>query len=781
MASNNDGVWNETGASLGIYLKPHFYQTYLFYALCLIVVAALGLGIYLLRVKQLMRRNWELGAKVAERTTELTQTNAELQVEIIERQRIEEALKLREIQLSEAQQLAHLGSWEWDIAANKVNWSDEQYRIFGLQPQKFGATYEAYLNYLHPDDREFTAKIIEQAFHDKELHSFDHRIVRPDGTVRVLQANGKVVLDESGNPVKMLGTGQDITDRKQIEEELEKARDAALESARLKSEFLANMSHEIRTPMNGVIGMTGLLLDTELNVEQQDFAETIRTSADSLLTIINDILDFSKIEAGKLNFETLDFDLRSVVEGTVELFAERAHAKRIELASLVHSDVSMHLRGDPGRLRQVLTNLIGNAMKFTERGEVIVRATKVDETDTHAGVRISISDTGIGISEEAQRRLFQAFTQADGSTTRKYGGTGLGLAISKQLVELMGGEIGVESDPGKGSTFWFVVRLEKQPAVVQTTPSARTDLDGLRVLIVDDNTTNRKILVHQTNFWNMAPTEAESGPRALDLLRTAAAQARPYDVAILDFQMPDMDGYELARIITADPTIAGVKLVMLTSAGQRGHGKVAREAGIAAYLTKPLRQSQLFDGLAKVLSKWPDSVASARPAVPSLVTRHTLAEEALPSPNIRILLAEDNIVNQKVALRQLQKLGYRADVVADGREALEALARTAYDIVLMDCQMPEMDGYEATAEIRQREGNAKHTTIIAMTAHALDGERDKCLAAGMDDYLSKPVKTEELQKMLKRWIAPETDTQKSVNSGARGHVTLEDMIDPGVL
>jgi len=479
-------------------------------------------------------------------------------------------------------------------------------------------------------------------------------------------------------------------------------------------------------------------------------ASIFEKSSTSLLTIINDVLDFSKIEAGKLNFEMLDFVLTNAVEDTIDLLAEQAHHKKIELASLIDTNVPRMLRGDPGRLRQVLTNLLGNAIKFTEQGEVILRARTVRESDTDAVIRFEISDTGIGIDEAAQRNLFQAFIQADGSTTRKYGGTGLGLAISKQLVQLMNGQIGVESVAGKGSTFWFTARFEKQPAGA-IVDERSVNLENLRALIVDDNATNRQILRHQLESWGMVYSEASSGAQALEMLRDAARRNEPFKLAVLDLMMPVMNGFDLARHIKADATIASVELVMLTSFGERGDAMTAQEIGIAAYLTKPVRQAQLFKCLTKVVSTSMVDEANA----PTSATKPV----SVPSiSNKRLLLAEDNIVNQKVALRQLQKLGYRADAVANGREAVEALGRIPYDLVLMDCQMPEMDGYEATVEIRRREGTAKHTFIVAMTANALEGDREKCVAAGMDDYVSKPVKVEDLSAVLSALlVAPSND------------------------
>ena len=590
----------------------------------------------------------------------------------------------------------------------------------------------------------------------KPLSHVERGFRRKDGRYLPVQLDDQMLTDPDGRPIGIRATMQDITERKLIALELEQARDAALESVRLKSQFLANMSHEIRTPMNGVIGMIDLLLGTGLTPVQLDYAETIQSSADGLLRIIDDILDFSKIEAGLLRFEKIDFDLRGAVEGSVNLLAERAHGKGLELASFVEPDVPIALIGDPGRLRQVLTNLAGNAVKFTEHGEVVVSVRKIRDTASHATLRFEIRDTGIGISADAQQRLFGAFVQADGSTTRKYGGTGLGLAISKQLVELMGGQIGIDSTPGHGSTFWFVAEFERQRASASV-PARETSgsLAGARVLIVDDNAVNRSILNHQTSSWGMIVTEADSGKRALELLRAGAATMQPYDIAILDLMMPGMDGLQLAGHIKADAAISAVALILLPSFGQRGHGARARQLGIAAYLQKPVRQSPLFDCLTTVMAR----AQSAPSAAAQLVTRHSMHDAdaqhrpAAVSP-VRILVAEDSLVNQRVALGQLKKLGYHADAVSNGVELLATLEHAPADIILMDCQMPEMDGFAATAEIRRREGAARHTVIIAMTANALDGDQQRCLAAGMDDYLSKPVKSDLLRLKLQRWTDP---------------------------
>ena len=853
----------------------------------------------------------------------------------------EDALRQREQQLADAQQLARLGSWEWDMGSDTIVWSDELYRIFGVAPQEFEATYEGFLAHVHPDHRQLVNESVARALQTDVPYEIDLDVVRPDGSVRACHSLGRLVRDEKGRPLRIHGTTQDVTEarrteaalrnanarlrllhaittaanascldealqaavdaicahtgwpvghayvcdgepgdelaasnvwhlddtrseivrrmaqtagggvarrlaehvratgtvtwladlpgdgeppaaggaastgitagvafpvsigrevaavleffsdramvrdeellelmaqaraqlgrvaeRQRVQTELARARDEAVRASKSKSDFLAVMSHEIRTPMNGVIGLTGLLLDGELSETQRHHAEGVRASGEALLGIINDILDFSKIEAGKLELESVDFDLAQAMEEVGGLVAESARAKGLELVVYSRPEVPTALRGDVGRLRQILLNLASNAVKFTDSGEVVIRAGLGGEAPSgERVVHFEVVDTGIGIAPAAIPKLFDPFSQADASTTRRYGGTGLGLAICRRLAEAMGGAVGVDSRLGQGSTFWVRLPFGEASEPVSATAQVRTcSLDGTRMLVVDDNQTNRLVLTSQLRAWGIAADPAADASEGLALLRRAAA-ATPYDLVLVDMLMPGVDGLEMARVVGGDRRLAGTRLLLISSVPVEG--EVVTRAGFVAGLTKPVRLSHLYDALARAVTpavREKDGVAPSSPT-------------DAPRSRGTVLIVEDHAINQEVAKGMVARLGYGSDVAADGIEALDALERRHYDAVLMDCHMPVMDGYDATAEIRRREAGRRHVPIFALTASALVEDRDKCIAAGMDDYLAKPVKQHELEAMLARWLwvadgAPE-DAAGGSSSPARTQAVLD--------
>ncbi|MGA2482316.1 MAG: response regulator [Candidatus Acidiferrales bacterium] len=606
---------------------------------------------------------------------------------------------------------------------------------------------------LGKNDFDFYSKDLATAFYEDEqnvirsgqpLLNREETATTPHGNLIWLLTTKVPLHDKSNQVIGIVGIGRDITLRKQAEAELRQAKEVAEVASRAKSEFLANMSHEIRTPLNGIIGMTDLTLETELTSEQRECLETVKLSADSLLTVINDILDFSKIEAGKIDLETVDFDLRDLLEATLKTLALRADEKGLELHCEVAPDVPEVMQGDPTRLRQVVVNLVGNAIKFTNQGEVVLRVHVEAEDGDDRILRFTVSDTGVGIPPEKRRVIFEPFAQADTSTTRKYGGTGLGLTISARLVEMMGGRIWYDSEMGRGTRFHFTVRLGTAEKTVEVgTIALPEDLRGVKALVVDDNRTSRRVLEGMLRHWGMNPTAVESGDEALERLAEAWNAGKPFVLVLTDMLMPRMDGFHLVEQVRQRPESSAAAIMMLTSAGHRGDAARCEKLGVAAYLLKPIRQSELREAISRVLG-----ARGQEGAVP-LITRYSLQETRGPTAFLRVLVAEDNLVNQQLAKRLLEKRGHRVVVAANGREALAAVEKENFDLVLMDVQMPEMDGLEATAAIREKEkDNGARLPVVALTAHAMKGDRERCLAAGMDGYLSKPIRSQELDKVL---------------------------------
>ena len=660
--------------------------------------------------------------------------------------------------------------WTKDLTGIITSWNSGAAAMFGYPPAD--AVGRA-LNVGESTPQEEEARM--QRLMAGEKFSYDARAMTRSGTAIDIQVAVAPLLDQANQWIGSISVARDVTQHKRSEEALRLAREAAESASHAKSSFLARMSHEIRTPMNGVLGMTELLLETGLTSAQRKYAETVQRSGKNLLGIINDLLDFSKIEAGKLELESVDMDLRRSLEDVVDLLAERAHVKGLELACSIPANLATHVKGDPLRLGQVLTNLVGNAIKFTEQGSVVIRVAGLEETAQSVTLRFEVSDTGAGISAAAQSHIFEEFAQADGSTTRKHGGSGLGLAISRQLVEMMGGNIYVESVLGAGSTFWFTSRFEKQET--QDSRAAPMGmLTGVRALIVESSAINGGILHSQMSNWGMTNRVAATPAQAIDLLSQAAARNAPFDIAIIDLGLPGMDALELARAIRARADIATLRLVMLTH--RQADMQNAREAGIDACLAKPVRQTVLYECLVNVMACQPQEAVAARE-----VSEPVNAAPAGSRGNI--LLVEDNLINQQVALGILQIQGYSVTVVNNGREALDAYAQGAFDLILMDCHMPEMDGFEATREIRGRERSSigKRVPIIALTANAMAQDREECLSTGMDDHLSKPFSMQTMQDMLDRWMpqAAATKSAAAAELAAQGPAKAAAALDRRVL